>query len=119
MRGHYSEGFAAGGAPGRRGVQADRGAVGEADEALVERFKRILLDEVDLHELGRLDDGQRRVRLERVMAHLVSREGVALMLDGKQRGFSYEDLRAQAPFAIAAVEDWIARVAASASAPAK
>jgi pilus assembly protein CpaF len=78
VRGHYSEGFAAGGAPGRRGVQAERGAVGEADEALVERFKRILLDEVDLHELGRLDDGQRRVRLERVMAHLVSREGVIL-----------------------------------------
>ena len=47
------------------------------------------------------------------------RSGVAFMLDGKQQGFSYEDLRAQAPFAIAAVEDWIARVAASASAPAK
>ncbi len=43
------------------------------------------------------------------------RGGVALMLGGKQQGVSYEDLRAQAPVAIAAVEDWIARVKASAS----
>ncbi|MBO0899733.1 CpaF family protein [Cellulomonas sp. zg-ZUI222] len=50
----------------------------ELDEQLVSQFKRMLLDEVDLHELGRLDTGQRRVRLERVVAHLVSTEGVIL-----------------------------------------
>ena len=49
-----------------------------SDEALVRRLKRLLLDEVDLHELGRLDESQRRVRLERVLAHLVSREGIIL-----------------------------------------
>jgi pilus assembly protein CpaF len=78
VRGHYSEGFGAAGHAASGRLRADRGAAGDVDEALVERFKRILLDEVDLHELGRLDDGQRRVRLERVMAHLVSREGVIL-----------------------------------------
>lgn len=45
------------------------------------------------------------------------RAGVAFMLDGKQQHISYEDLRAQAPADIAAVEDWIARVEASASEP--
>lgn len=49
-----------------------------SDEALVRRLKQLLLDEVDLHELGRLDESQRRVRLERVLAHLVSREGIIL-----------------------------------------
>jgi pilus assembly protein CpaF len=51
---------------------------GDADQLLVERLKRLLLEEVDLNELGRLDVTQRRVRLERVLAHLVSREGVIL-----------------------------------------
>jgi pilus assembly protein CpaF len=52
--------------------------VDDANQALVERFKKLLLDEVDLHELGRLELTQRRVRLERVLAHLVSRERVIL-----------------------------------------
>lgn len=50
----------------------------DLDEGLVASFKRKLLDEVDLHELSRLDTGQRRIRLERVVAHLVSTEGVIL-----------------------------------------
>ena len=50
----------------------------ELDDDLVESFKRKLLDEVDLYELGRLTDAQRRIRLERVVAHLVSTEGVIL-----------------------------------------
>lgn len=50
----------------------------ELDEDLVESFKRKLLDEVDLYELGRLTNAQRRIRLERVVAHLVSTEGVIL-----------------------------------------
>lgn len=49
-----------------------------SDEVLVRRLKQLLLDEVDLTELGRLDESQRRVRLERVLAHLVSREGIIL-----------------------------------------
>ncbi|GAA4352740.1 CpaF family protein [Angustibacter luteus] len=84
MRGQFSEGFAG---PGRdddtrTGSAAATGtsgaSAGETDQRLVERFKTKLLDEVDLHELGRLDAAQRRVRLERVLAHLVSREGIIL-----------------------------------------
>ena len=41
-------------------------------------FRRLLLEEVDLNELSKLDANQRRARLERVIAHLVSREGVIL-----------------------------------------
>lgn len=47
-------------------------------ESLVSVFRRLLLEEVDLGELSKLDTAQRRVRLERVIAHLVSREGVIL-----------------------------------------
>ncbi len=57
----------------------------EADKPLVERFKRLLLEEVDLHELGRLEMSQRRVRLERVIAHLISREGVILTTRERNR----------------------------------
>ncbi|MGN6611920.1 MAG: CpaF family protein, partial [Angustibacter sp.] len=74
MRGRFSEGFAGySDAPATRGSEA-----GDTDQRLVEQFKARLLDEVDLYELGRLDSAQRRVRLERVMAHLVSREGIIL-----------------------------------------
>ncbi|MFC3689740.1 CpaF family protein [Aquipuribacter hungaricus] len=55
------------------------------DEQLVTRFKRLLLEEVDLHELGRLEVAQRRLRLERVLAHLVSREGVILTTRERNR----------------------------------
>ncbi|GGL39708.1 CpaF family protein [Phycicoccus endophyticus] len=48
------------------------------DDSLVATFRRMLLEEVDLHELSKVDDNQRRARLERVIAHLVSREGVIL-----------------------------------------
>jgi pilus assembly protein CpaF len=60
------------------------GLTSDADQAMIERFKRLLLEEVDLHELGRLEISQRRVRLERVLAHLVSREGV--ILSTRERG---------------------------------
>ena len=50
----------------------------EADDAQIRRFKQILLDEVDLQELSRLAPEERRARLERVLAHLISREGVIL-----------------------------------------
>ncbi|SEP70490.1 CpaF family protein [Microlunatus flavus] len=50
----------------------------EADDSQVRRFKQILLEEVDLQELSRLSNDERRARLERVLAHLISREGVIL-----------------------------------------
>ncbi|WP_210414556.1 hypothetical protein [Microlunatus elymi] len=46
-----------------------------ADDEVVRRFRQILLDEVDLQELSRLPGEERRARLERVLAHLISREG--------------------------------------------
>ena len=55
----------------------------ETDEALVSNFRRLLLEEVDRQELGLLDPGQRRVRLERVLTRLISRERV--ILTGSQR----------------------------------
>jgi pilus assembly protein CpaF len=63
---------------------ATGGLTSDADQALIERFKRLLLEEVDLRELGRLEISQRRIRLERVLAHLVSREGV--ILSTRERG---------------------------------
>ncbi len=51
---------------------------GSADDALVANFREKLLDEIDLTELSKLDLHQRRARLERVMAHLVGREGPLL-----------------------------------------
>ncbi|GAA1633601.1 CpaF family protein [Georgenia ruanii] len=75
MRG-FSD-WAGAGAGGR--TRADLSlAKQELDDGLVESFKRKLLDEVDLYELGRLELAQRRIRLERVVAHLVSTEGVIL-----------------------------------------
>ena len=50
----------------------------DTDDAQIRRFKQILLDEVDLQELSRLSGDERRARLERVLAHLISREGVIL-----------------------------------------
>ena len=71
MRGRFSDGFA-----GRTSEGVRDG--GDTDEVLVASFKRKLLVEVDLNELARLDPPQRRVRLERVIAHLVSVEGIIL-----------------------------------------
>jgi pilus assembly protein CpaF len=71
-------GFTGSGAEESSFRDATGGLTSDADQALIERFKRLLLEEVDLRELGRLEISQRRVRLERVLAHLVSREGVIL-----------------------------------------
>lgn len=54
------------------------GVATKEDDSLVATFRRMLLEEVDLHELSKIDANQRRARLERVIAHLVSREGVIL-----------------------------------------
>src|SRR5207302_6799036 len=44
----------------------------------VAHFRRKLLEEVDLSELGRLSPAHLRARLERVVGHLLSREGPVL-----------------------------------------
>ncbi|MGH3355961.1 MAG: CpaF family protein [Nocardioidaceae bacterium] len=62
----------------------DREDAGEGpDEQLVTTFREKLLDEIDLNELSKLDLTQRRVRLERVMTHLVAREGPLLSSRGR------------------------------------
>ncbi|MGD8148813.1 CpaF family protein [Ornithinimicrobium sp. Y1694] len=48
------------------------------DATQVRRFKQLLLDEVDLQELAVLDNEQRKIRLERILTHLISREGIIL-----------------------------------------
>src|SRR5699024_87857 len=50
----------------------------DTDDALVSEFRRLLLDEIDLTELSKLDLAQRRARLERVMTHLVASKGPLL-----------------------------------------
>ncbi|HYI56428.1 MAG TPA: CpaF family protein, partial [Microlunatus sp.] len=70
MRREFSRGFAR--------LQTDDKSEIVADDAQVSRFKQLLLDEVDLQELTKLAPEDRRARLERVLAHLVSREGVIL-----------------------------------------
>jgi pilus assembly protein CpaF len=52
-------------------IQAQRP---EADNQIA-RYRDLLLAEVDLHELAGLSSIQRRARLERVMGHVLSREG--------------------------------------------
>ena len=47
-------------------------------ERIVERYRHALLDEINLSELNGLDDAQRRTRLERVLARILSREGPLL-----------------------------------------
>ncbi|WP_217428107.1 CpaF family protein [Microlunatus speluncae] len=70
MRNSFSAGFAGRSAAVNREI--------EADDLQVRRFKQILLDEIDLQELASLQAEERRARLERVLAHLISREGVIL-----------------------------------------
>jgi pilus assembly protein CpaF len=52
-------------------IQAQRP---EADNQIA-RYRDLLLAEIDLHELAGLSSIQRRARLERVMGHVLSREG--------------------------------------------
>jgi pilus assembly protein CpaF len=67
---------------GEAKLTADRQSAADldtrADEILVSSFREKLLDEIDLNELSKLDLTQRRARLERVMTHLVAREGPLL-----------------------------------------
>jgi pilus assembly protein CpaF len=54
------------------------GTDADAHAQTVARYRGLLLHEIDLGELSKLDAGQRRLRLERVMGHLLSREGPIL-----------------------------------------
>ena len=47
-------------------------------EGTISAYRRKLLDEVDLNELAKLTPTQRRARLERVVGHLLTREGPVL-----------------------------------------
>jgi pilus assembly protein CpaF len=47
-------------------------------ESTISAYRRKLLDEVDLNELAKLTPSQRRARLERVVGHLLTREGPVL-----------------------------------------
>jgi pilus assembly protein CpaF len=47
-------------------------------EGTISMYRRKLLDEVDLNELAKLTPTQRRARLERVVGHLLTREGPVL-----------------------------------------
>jgi pilus assembly protein CpaF len=61
-------------------VDADRVANPDSDVAY---YRQRLLEEVDLSELATLNTGQRRARLERVVGHLLSREGPVLSTRGR------------------------------------
>ena len=56
--------------------QAPDGTVHENN--VVSLFRAKLLEEIDLGELARLNSSQRRARLERVVGHLLTREGPVL-----------------------------------------
>jgi pilus assembly protein CpaF len=62
-------------------IAVDRSATapvrGNGDGA-ISVYRRKLLDEVDLNELSNLSPAQRRARLERVVGHLLTREGPVL-----------------------------------------
>jgi pilus assembly protein CpaF len=61
-------------------VDADRVANPDSD---VTYYRQRLLEEVDLSELATLNTGQRRARLERVVGHLLSREGPVMSTRGR------------------------------------
>ncbi|MEV3861123.1 CpaF family protein [Streptomyces sp. NPDC050095] len=59
-------------AAGAPGTPPDR------DEGLVAVYRAKLLEEIDLAEMSSLQAADRRVRLERVLGHIISREGPVL-----------------------------------------
>ena len=62
-------------------IAADRDQIVNArldGEGTISIYRRKLLEEVDLNELAKLTPTQRRARLERVVGHLLTREGPVL-----------------------------------------
>ena len=67
-----------------RNRQSDLSLNSVVDDNGVAYLKTLLLQEVDLSELSALSDDQRRARLERVVSHLLTREGP--LLTNRERG---------------------------------
>ncbi len=67
-----------------RNRQADLNLGSVVDDDGVAYLKTLLLQEVDLSELSALSEDQRRARLERVVGHLLTREGP--LLTNRERG---------------------------------
>jgi pilus assembly protein CpaF len=61
-----------------RGLRSQTAIESVVDDDGVAYLKALLLQEVDLGELSSLSDEQRRARLERVVGHLLTREGPLL-----------------------------------------
>ncbi|MFE1167058.1 CpaF family protein [Nocardiopsis sp. NPDC058789] len=59
-------------------LEEDRGVEERADRGSVTHWRRRLLEEINLEDLTQLTLAQRRVRLERVVGHILSREGPVL-----------------------------------------
>lgn len=59
-------------------LEEDRVAEGRADRGSVTHWRRRLLEEINLEDLTRLTLAQRRVRLEKVVGHILTREGPVL-----------------------------------------
>ncbi len=62
----------------RVNVERTESPGGEPDDNIIARYRQRLLAEVDLEELSRLTATQRRARLERVVGHLLTRDGPVL-----------------------------------------
>lgn len=59
-------------------LEEDRAVEGRADRGSVTHWRRRLLEEINLEDLTRLTMPQRRVRLEKVVGHILTREGPVL-----------------------------------------
>ncbi|WP_116244292.1 CpaF family protein [Nocardiopsis sp. FIRDI 009] len=59
-------------------LEEDRANEGRGDRGSVTHWRRRLLEEINLEDLTRLTLAQRRVRLEKVVGHILSREGPVL-----------------------------------------
>ncbi|OFT97829.1 CpaF family protein [Brevibacterium sp. HMSC22B09] len=54
------------------------------EQQTIRTYRKMLLDEVDLDELSKYDATQRRVRLERVLSHLISQSGPVMSASARQ-----------------------------------
>ncbi|MEU0491722.1 CpaF family protein [Nocardiopsis sp. NPDC006139] len=59
-------------------LEEDRAAEARTDRGSVTHWRRRLLEEINLEDLTRLTLAQRRVRLEKVVGHILTREGPVL-----------------------------------------
>ncbi|MFC9086289.1 CpaF family protein [Nocardiopsis dassonvillei] len=59
-------------------LEEDRAVEGRSERSSVTHWRRRLLEEINLEDLTRLTLAQRRVRLEKVVGHILTREGPVL-----------------------------------------